>query len=229
MMGFMFILAFITIGFSLIFLEFSKLTSTTSDDQSYGDKLYSTYQVMYGNTEDASDPSQRILLALILFVFNVLLLNLLISIMGNTYDTVQENRVVTDALTRLDLILESMAIMRFLGRRKTAAKENRGYLIYCGAELVEREIHEKPKGEDEDIIFKNRGGNSKSKQEDEKRWRKDIENKILTIQKNVDMNCSELRKEFETTKTELKEQMESNNNELKELLKGITEKLKHKK
>ena len=94
MLGFIIIIIFIIIGFSLIFMEFQR-------EQIYGNQLYSTYQVLYGNVADEDfNPSQKVIATIILFALNVILLNLLISIMGDSYDKVQEKRLLTDSLTR---------------------------------------------------------------------------------------------------------------------------------
>ena len=131
MFGFIIIITFIVIGFALIFLEFQR-------EDVYGRQLYSTYQVLYGNVADDSfNVSQKLFAALILFLLNVVLLNLLISIMGDTYDKVQERRVLTDSTTRLEMILESVVYMRTFQRKED---EKKGYLIYCEpdfSELVE--------------------------------------------------------------------------------------------
>ena len=121
MFAFIVILVFIIIGFALIFLEFAR-------DNVYGVQVYSTYQVLYGNVpEDVTTVSQQLFAALILFLLNVVLLNLLISIMGDSFDKVQERRILTDSLTRLDMILESMTYMRVFRREEAGA---RGYLIF---------------------------------------------------------------------------------------------------
>ena len=128
MFGFIIILTFIIIGFALIFLEFQR-------DDVYGAQLYSTYQVLYGNVSDETfNVSQKLFAALILFLLNVVLLNLLISIMGDSYDKVQERRVLTDSLTRLEMILEAVVYMRIF---KRGGVERKGYLIYCEPDVSE--------------------------------------------------------------------------------------------
>ena len=128
MFAFIIILVFIIIGFALIFLEFAR-------DNVYGVQVYSTYQVLYGNVpEDVTTVSQQLFAALILFLLNVVLLNLLISIMGDSFDKIQERRILTDSLTRLEIILESMTYMRVFGREEVGT---RGYLIFCEGDASE--------------------------------------------------------------------------------------------
>ena len=133
MYGFIIVLIFIFFGFALIFLEFNR-------DQDYGDQLYGTYKVLYGDIDDSDkDVSQKLFLSLILFILNVILLNLLISIMGDSYDRVQERRVLTDSLTRLDMILEGIVYRRLLALRKKDRNANQGHMIYCEPNEADRD------------------------------------------------------------------------------------------
>ena len=141
MTGFITIMAFITIGFSLIFLEFNRsYASEDYPEESYPAHLYNTYKLIYADSDDSQyDFSQKLILSFILFLFNVLLLNLLISIMGDSYGSVQDKSVITDSLTRLDLILEALALIRVVNKKNTL---ERGYLVYCGSDLVENQGEE---------------------------------------------------------------------------------------
>ena len=132
MYGFIIVLLFIFIGFALISLEFNR------GEIEYGDQLYDTFKVLFGQFDDTTfNVSQKLFTALILFILNVVLLNLLISIMGDSYDKVQERRVLTDSLTRLDMILEAMVYLRILNQQKKS--KGNGYLIYCEPEEEENE------------------------------------------------------------------------------------------
>ena len=123
MWGFLIIMFGITIGFSLIFLEFGR-----QEDNLYLNSLYGTYQIWYGNFDDSEySPSQKILTAMILFILSVVLLNMLIAIMGNTYDEVQEKTIFTDTSTRLSMCLEAISYLRLF--KRTSSK---GYLIFYG-------------------------------------------------------------------------------------------------
>ena len=83
-----------------------------SDDR-YVHYLFASYKLLYAAFEDSSFDKQndatagtnKFFLALILFILNVLLLNLLISIMGDTFEKVQDRRVLNNSLTRLDMLL----------------------------------------------------------------------------------------------------------------------------
>lgn len=135
----MVIICFIIIGFSLIFLSFNR-------DDGYATHLYGAYQVLYGNYDDSEySVSQKLIVSLILFLLNVLLLNLLISIMGDSYGKVQETRVLTDSLTRLEMIFQIIAYKRLFRREGDSQK---GHLIYClKAEAEEEEEAQGSEGE----------------------------------------------------------------------------------
>ena len=128
MWGFCLVIFFIIIGFSLIFLEFDRGTE-------YKDHLYATYNILYGSSDYSSfSPSQLILLAIILFFLNVVLLNMLITIMGGSFSNVMEQRVLTDSLTKLELIIESMALLRLFKKSNAGEK---GYILFCEPKEVE--------------------------------------------------------------------------------------------
>lgn len=121
---------FIVVGFALIFLEFAR-----DDGNPYGVQIYSTYQMLYATVpSDVDSVSQKLFAALILFLLNVVLLNMLISIMGDSFDKVQQRRTLTDSLTRLEIIQESMTYMRMLVREKDGT---RGYLVFCEGDAKE--------------------------------------------------------------------------------------------
>jgi len=126
MKSFIIIIALIIIGFSFIFLVFNR-------GRLYGFYLYGACGSLYGPVDDGdSSPSEQFFIALITFLLNVILLNLLISIVGDSYAQVLEKRIKTDALTRLDMISEASTFLRFLKRIRTL---NRRYLVRC--ELLE--------------------------------------------------------------------------------------------
>lgn len=127
MWAFCLVIFLIIIGFSLIFLEFDR-------DTEYKDQLYATYNLLYGGSDyDGFSPSQLIFLAVILFFLNVVLLNMLITIMGNSISDVTDQKVLSNSLTMLDLIIDS-AVLRLLDRNDN---KNKGYILYCEPKEVE--------------------------------------------------------------------------------------------
>ena len=125
MLSFIIVIALIIIGFSIIFLVFNR-------EAVYGDYLYEAYNVLYGPMDIDEDAawsfSQKLLMAVFAFFLNVVLLNLLISIMGDSYGQVLEMRDKTDALTRLEMIPEAVIYRKFF---KPNHQTNRGHLVYC--------------------------------------------------------------------------------------------------
>ena len=113
MAGFIVIIALIITGFSLIFLVFDR-------KEEYGFYLYEAYNVLYGPVSNDSDFgfSEKLLASGVLFFLNVVLLNLLISIMGGSYDRVLEKRDRTDALTRLEMKQEGMTYMKLFKKKR---------------------------------------------------------------------------------------------------------------
>lgn len=123
MKGFIIIITMIILGFSLIFYEFER------DEGNYQSYLLSTYGLLYGNYDtDNLDLSATLVLVFILFLLSVVLLNLLIAIMGDSYDKVQERRILTDSKERIEMILESTLLVRFFLKGR---EEREGYLIFC--------------------------------------------------------------------------------------------------
>ena len=111
------------IGFSLIFYTFNR-------DTNFSDHLYGTYLLLYGQIDDSEfSYSEKIMLSLILLLLSVILLNLLISIMGDSFRKIQEKSVMTDAQTRLDMIMEANILRRRVRRN---IDPQIGYLIFCG-------------------------------------------------------------------------------------------------
>ena len=123
MWGFILILAVIIIGFSLIFFEFDR-------EPGYPEQLLQAYNMLFSNfeTEDLN-LSQILLFLTIAFLLSVILLNLLIAIMGDTFDKVQEKRVLIDSRERLELVIEAICILRFFQSKKIQSKK--GYLLFC--------------------------------------------------------------------------------------------------
>jgi len=139
MLSFVVIIAMIIFGFSIIFLVFER-------ENEYGIYLYNTYSILYGPLDIEDDVkysvSLKIIMVVIAFLLNVLLLNLLISIMGDSYDKILEKRDKTDALTRLEMMSEAMTYMKVF---KWNTKLKRGYLLYC----ISMDVDEEEGGQDE--------------------------------------------------------------------------------
>ncbi len=199
MWGFLTIILLIVVGFSLIFMEFDR-------SMEYKDHLYETYNRLYGNYDDSEySTSQRIINAIILFFLSVVLLNMLIALMGDSYGKVQETRVLTDSQTRLDMILESTILMRLFEKRDNNIKKQ--YLIYC-----------EPKGEEEDV-----GGDSNQWEGGInvlKKLLRQSDQKVTVI--SADMK--ELEQRFNSKVAGIEKRMEANYQDIMSAIKSLKEK-----
>mmetsp|Transcript_31480 Transcript_31480/g.28665 ORF Transcript_31480/g.28665 Transcript_31480/m.28665 type:complete len:140 (-) Transcript_31480:565-984(-) len=84
MLSFVIVLGFTIVCFSLMFLQFE-------DERNLRDVIFYVYLLMYaeiGDTEDTFDFSRRSLLVILTFILSVVLLNLLIAIMADSYERV---------------------------------------------------------------------------------------------------------------------------------------------
>lgn len=125
----------IIVGFSLIFLEFGR--KIHSDN--YASYLLSTYGLLYGNYDTSPlELSETLILVLILFLISIVLLNMLIAIMGDSYDKVQDRKILTDSQERIEMILESTVLMKFFTNRREEKRE--GYLVFF--EALEDDEHD---------------------------------------------------------------------------------------
>ena len=130
MWAFGLIVLMIILGFAMVFLVFER-------EGTYLDYFYGSYTLLYGNYDDSTyNPSQKILLSIVLVLLPTVLLNLLVSIMGDSYEKVQEKRASTNALPKIEIVLEALVLMRML---TPSQPEKRGYLIFCGGNQEEEE------------------------------------------------------------------------------------------
>ena len=230
MHGFIIVLVFTLAGFALTWLNFSGDGSTN----------VSTYNIIFGNFKNADfGASQKLFASIILLLLNVVLLNLFISMMGDSYDKVQAQKVITDAQTRLSMSVEAMTYLRILKKDKT---KGRGYLIYCGPEV---------KDSDQDLannewngritlINKALEGNESRIQEalrandktDDKPFTKieeKIEEKIASLEDrfvSLENKMKEQAEQMKKQAREVKEQMDQMKQELKDSLSEMLQELK---
>lgn len=134
MVSFGVIIGFIIIGFSITFVAFGIGNASETEFGPYGAYLYNAYNSLFGpvgNPDYGSyELSQNIVIAVIAFLLNVILLNLLISIMGESMNNVLAMRDKTETLTKFEMIMEAVTFMKFFKRGKGKIS-NKNYLIYC--------------------------------------------------------------------------------------------------
>ena len=228
MMAFTTVLVFIFIGFSLILTEFD----TTG--LQYGDQLYATFKLLFANYDDSDVPSQKLFTSLIVFLLNVVLLNLLVSIMGDTYDKVQGKRIMTDSLTRLDMIREAMVYMRTLKVFRKSSQD-KGYMIYC--EPKDTGDDEEAGAEDEwegriNVIKKMLKKNNQRVYELSKvtenisRKEDNVEEELKIVRKQLNLMQDKLEKSDENLKKmkkQMQDNLDENSNGMKQMQDRLTE------
>lgn len=173
----------IIVGFSLIFLEFGR----SSGDSNYASYLLNTYGLLYGNYDtDKLDLSATLILVFILFLISIVLLNMLIAIMGDSYDKVQDRKILTDSQERVEMILESTVLMKFF--KKRPEEEREGYLLFC-------EVLEEDDNDDEVLT---------------EEW----EGKINALKKMIRQNAQDLAKSNQELEAKFEAQLSKSNQEL---------------
>ena len=223
-------------GFALALLNFDG-TGTAHEDQPQ-----STSDIIFGNAKNSQfDAPQKLFASIILILLDVVLLNLFISMMGDSYDKVQSQKVITDAQTRLNMSVEAMTYLRILKKNKTKGK---GYLIYCGPEVEDNEedydewngrttIIKKVLQQNESKIQAALKANTKT---DDKVYTKiqekieaKIEEKITGLESKFASLENKMKEQDEQMKKqarEMKEQMDQMKKELKDSLSAMLNELK---
>jgi len=157
MFSFMVIIALIVIGFSIVFVAFGIGNVSATEWGPYGAYLYNAYISFYGAIGDPDygsyDLSQKMLIAVIAFLLNVILLNLLISILGESYGNSVATRDKVETLSKFEMILEAVTFMKFLRRRRDDSISRKSFLVYCFS-LQSEESKGNPEGEMEIRINK---------------------------------------------------------------------------
>jgi len=131
MISFVVIVALTIVAFAIVFLVFE----IGGWDHDYGFHLYNAYSSLYGTigdpVESSFSVSQKLLIAAIAFILNVLFLHLLIPFMSESYNKVLKEKSKTESLAQLEMIENIRVHIGFcqkIMRRKVSGK---GYLVYC--------------------------------------------------------------------------------------------------
>lgn len=114
--SFLVIITMLVIGFSLVFYQFNRKRKFTT-------YLLITFNLIYSNS-DPSDfsPSQLVYFVIVTVLLAVILLNMLIAIMTDTYDRVQGTSVLAEGKEKISLIFEATMVMRTIGKCFTRKK-----------------------------------------------------------------------------------------------------------
>lgn len=117
MIPFSMVLLFCTFLFSMTFIS-----STSNTDIDVFAEFFTMYRLNIGDF-DTSGYSylEMVIFVVVSWITNIILLNLIISLMGDTYDRVQTNRTASDQEELLDAIIEYEN--KFVWNRKKSTKK----------------------------------------------------------------------------------------------------------
>ena len=140
--SFALVLAFITFGLSLIFLQFDR-------EMPYNTHLLNAYNLLYSNYEVVDSTGNTFFLLITIALVCIVLLNMLIAIMGEAFSRVQEMSGIVDSKELLVLVLERVNIGRNLNilrsrQRVHEISEQKSYMFFA-EERVEEEVGEQEK------------------------------------------------------------------------------------
>jgi len=131
MISFVIIIALTIVAFALVFLVFE----IGGWDHTYGFHLYNSYASLYGTIENSIESSlnvsQKLILAVIAFILNVLFLHLLIPFMSESYNQVLKEKSKAETLAKLEMILNVSVYIRFCQKIMRRQVSGKGYLVSC--------------------------------------------------------------------------------------------------
>lgn len=115
--AFIIILIYSTLAFAFV----STVLGKTDHDTSFQNHLLSSYQLNFGNIQDVQyDILEWIVMSLIVIVNPIIMLNVLISIISDTYDRVQKEIMCADMQELAGMVLE-VELMMWWARKKGKA------------------------------------------------------------------------------------------------------------
>ena len=103
---------FVILFYSTIAFTFIYQGQHNHDDETLGDHFAESFKLNLGDLDDVGDQWIAWILFIVISIINpILMLNLLISIMGDTYGRVKESSIVADSRELASMILEIESIM----------------------------------------------------------------------------------------------------------------------
>lgn len=135
MTAFTFIAAIIILSFSLIFKIYD-------EKDTFGGSFVLTYRSIFGDFDTTGFGTvQYIMFVISTLMLDVILLQLLVAIMEDTFEKVQDTAIPADSIEKLAMILETLQEMRTImkvccrrkERKRNQAGENRGFLFRVAA------------------------------------------------------------------------------------------------
>lgn len=142
--SFAFILALVVFGLSLIFSQFDRETT-------YPTHLFNSYRLLYSDfdLDNFSSPAMIFYFVIVIAFVAIVLLNMLITIMGQTFGAMEEKSVLVTSLDLLQLIKECRLMSRILSSMQSrkmnigpeSVEKSPHYLFYA-EKLTEKKIDE---------------------------------------------------------------------------------------
>jgi len=210
MTSFLALLLYSTLAFSLIFVAITK-----GEGDSFGSYLTISYRIDLGDFDTAGYSTIDWIIFFLASVVNpLIMLNLLISIMGDTYDRVQDGREISDLKELAEMVLEAETLLYW--------KRGLGQALYIQVLGEQEQTHEVDTwlGKVRELklrlvaIHKSINNVSSSHANDLKRLEDKVDVMRSTDKEEVLGKIEEMNKNFTAFKEENQKQM----NEIKELL-----------
>ena len=102
----------ILFGFTIIFMQFDLDDTPVS---SFGKYMLITYRLTFSDFEvDDFDSGQSFFMVIITILLSVILFNMLVAIMTDSFEKVQENAIISESRERLFLITEAIAVKKLV-------------------------------------------------------------------------------------------------------------------
>jgi WD40 repeat protein len=108
MTAFLALLIYCTLSYCFINMIFSRTRKLEPEQEPPGfeDSLSAAYKMNFGDFGDPSSITEWFVVTLMMLINPIVMLNLLISILGDTYSRVQENSAIADMKELLEMIIE---------------------------------------------------------------------------------------------------------------------------
>lgn len=117
------------------------MISAMNQDLPIGTSFFIAYSYIY--SQFISDPTliQNIMEIFFPFILNVVFLNMLVNLMGKTFESISAKEKYSDLKEKLTIIIDTLLVLRFFSWKKSQSKKQ--FLLYCHTHSYEtKEIEE---------------------------------------------------------------------------------------
>jgi hypothetical protein len=131
MTSFILILIFIIFAWALIFFQIEANSNNGSEPAtSLPKQILNVYLIIFSSFQSDYNGLERPFFIIVSFFVSIILLNLLISIISDTYQRVQSNLVPSDNLEKLGILIEIISVRVFISKLKRCFKERKRDNLY---------------------------------------------------------------------------------------------------